>query len=347
MESKEKLTFLKKIKISIFDFEKYQELATENVLKTLLYITIILIVFCLVIAGVYTYKFVIAVNDVRNYISENVDNITYENNILNVVPKNGEEITKIDNEMLGIRVIINTQTNDNQKIEDSINEIKSIGNGILILKDKVMIKNELLNVPVEYSYKDVTEQYDINVLNKQEVLDLLTTDTMKPVILMFLAIMLIYLFIVYLLSTIMDIVLLSIMAHIVALISKMRLKYSAVYNIATYSLTLPMILNIIYFIVNAFTGFTIKYFQVMYTTIASIYIVTAILMIRADAIKRQIQLTQILQEQEKIREELKRQEDKENEEDENNEEEPKKDDDKKNRKEDDDNLGNLPEGDKV
>ena len=336
MESKEKLTFLKKIKISIFDFEKYQELATENVLKTLLYISIILIIFCLVMAGVYTYKFIIAVNDVRDYISENVDNITYENNILNVVPKNGEEITRIDNEILGIKVIINTQTNDNQKIEDSINEIKSIGNGILILKDKVLIKNELLNVPVEYSYKDVTEQYNINVLNKQEVLDLLTINTMKPVMFMFLAIMLIYLFIVYWLSTLMDIVVLSIMAHIVALISRMRLKYSAVYNIATYSLTLPMILNIIYFIINAFTGFTIKYFQVMYTTIASIYIVTAILMIRADAIKRQMQLTQIMQEQEKIREEFKRQKDKENEED---DEEPKKD--------DDDNLGNLPEGDNV
>ena len=346
MESKEKLTFLKKIKISIFDFEKYQELATENVLKTLLYISIILIIFCLVMAGVYTYKFIIAVNDVRDYISENVDNITYENNILNVVPKNGEEITRIDNEILGIKVIINTQTNDNQKIEDSINEIKSIGNGILILKDKVLIKNELLNVPVEYSYKDVTEQYNINVLNKQEVLDLLTINTMKPVMFMFLAIMLIYLFIVYWLSTLMDIVVLSIMAHIVALISRMRLKYSAVYNIATYSLTLPMILNIIYFIINAFTGFTIKYFQVMYTTIASIYIVTAILMIRADAIKRQMQLTQIMQEQEKIREEFKRQKDKENEED---DEEPKKDDDKKkkDKKEDDDNLGNLPEGDNV
>ena len=341
MESKEKLTFLKKIKISIFDFEKYQEL-----LKTLLYISIILIIFCLVMAGVYTYKFIIAVNDVRDYISENVDNITYENNILNVVPKNGEEITRIDNEILGIKVIINTQTNDNQKIEDSINEIKSIGNGILILKDKVLIKNELLNVPVEYSYKDVTEQYNINVLNKQEVLDLLTINTMKPVMFMFLAIMLIYLFIVYWLSTLMDIVVLSIMAHIVALISRMRLKYSAVYNIATYSLTLPMILNIIYFIINAFTGFTIKYFQVMYTTIASIYIVTAILMIRADAIKRQMQLTQIMQEQEKIREEFKRQKDKENEED---DEEPKKDDDKKkkDKKEDDDNLGNLPEGDNV
>ena len=55
-------------------------------------------------------------------------------------------------------------------------------------------------------------------------------------------------------------------------------------------------MNIIYFIVNSFTGFTIKYFEIMYTTVATIYIATAILMIRSDVIKKQIELNKIIEE---------------------------------------------------
>ena len=126
----------------------------------------------------------------------------------------------------------------------------------------------------------------------------------------------------------------------------MKIKYSALYNIAAYSLTLPIILNIFYVIVQAFTGFQIKYFEVMYTTIASIYVATAILMIRSDVIKKQIELTRIVSEQEKVREELKKREEEEKQQEE--KERQKKEEDKKRKKEkekdEEDNLGEQPEG---
>ena len=129
----------------------------------------------------------------------------------------------------------------------------------------------------------------------------------------------------------------------------MKLKYTAVYNIATYSLTLPIILNIVYIILQAFTGFTIKYFEVMYTAIASIYIAAAILMIRSDVIKKQIELTKIIEEQEKVRLELQRREKEKKEQDE--KEEQKKEEEKKRKKqekkEEKENLGKQPEGNNV
>ena len=120
--------------------------------------------------------------------------------------------------------------------------------------------------------------------------------------------LILYMFIVFISNILIDIFVLSVLAYIVSRIAGLRLKYSAIYNIATYSLTLPLILNIIYVIVNALTGFTIEYFNIMYNAIASIYIITAMLMIKSDVIKKQFELNKIIEEQARVREELKRQE---------------------------------------
>jgi Sec-independent protein translocase protein TatA len=66
-------------------------------------------------------------------------------------------------------------------------------------------------------------------------------------------------------------------------------------------------------IVNLFTGFTIKYFEIAYNAIAYIYIITAMLMIKSDLIKQQIEVGKIVEEQKKVREEKKEQENKEKE----------------------------------
>ena len=72
MKNEEKLTFGKKLKYSIFDFDKYQEMAAEKIVKTIGYIVILLLVFTLVVAGIYTYKFSVIISDARNYINENI-----------------------------------------------------------------------------------------------------------------------------------------------------------------------------------------------------------------------------------------------------------------------------------
>lgn len=334
------------MKFSIFDFEKYQELAAQKVTKTILYIAILVLVFALIVTGIYTYKFTVAIGKIRQYIDENIESIIFEENQLNIIPKNHEEMTTIINESLGMKIVINTQTQDNEKIKQSVEEIENIGNEILILKDKVLLKNEVMTSPYTCSYATLAEQYNINKIDKEEMMGLLSLDTMKPLLVNVFWVLLLYFFVImYLPSTLIDIVILSIFGYVVALISKMKLKYSAVYNIAAYSLTLPIILNIAYFIINSFTGFEIQYFEVMYTTVATIYIAAAILMIRSDVIKKQIELTKIIEEQDKVRLELQRREEEQKEEEEKQrqrkEEEKKR---KQEKKEGNGNIGSEPKG---
>lgn len=350
MNNEKKLGFWKKIKFSIFDFEKYQDLAAEKITRTICYIAILALIFAIVISGVMTYRFSKTIANVRDYIDTDIETILFENNQLNIIPKNKEKITTIENEDVHIKVVLMTEVEDEQKIQDSINEMNSEENSILILKDKILIKNEILAKPITYSYQQIAEQYNINKIDKAEALNLLSYNTLKPMLFTIFGIFVIYFFLVaYLPSTLIDIFILSIFGCIVSAITKMKLKYTAVYNIAAYALTLPILLNIVYIIVQALTGFTIKYFEIMYTTVASIYIAAAILMIRSDVIKKQMELTKIIEEQEKVKLELQRREEEQNEQEE--KERQKKEEEKKRKKqekkEEKENLGKEPEGNNV
>lgn len=331
---KEKLSFFKKVKISIFDFDGYQELAAEKISRTIGYIVLLILIFAIIISLTYTFQFNALIGNVREYINNEISEIKYENYELSIIPnekqvssenqvqgnqedevnnepaiEDEQKVMKIDsNELIPAKIIINTETTAEEEIQANINEISSSQNGILILKDRIIIKNEFSTNLAEYTYKTISEQYNINKIDKTEILNMLSGQAINRVLIIFFITILLYMFIIYVSTMLIDILLLVVLTYIVARISGLRLKYSAIYNIASYSLTLPVILNMIYFVVNRLTGFTIEYFQIMYTALASIYIITAILMIKSDVIKKQIELNKIIEEQEKVKQELKRKE---------------------------------------
>ncbi len=363
----EKLTLWKKLKISITNFEGYQDLAAEKIGKTILYIFILVFIFSIVLTGLSAYQFANTIEngEIKQYIKDNIDTITLKEGKLKVTPKDKSEEIKILVEDLNTQITINTTDNEETK-KEKIEEIKSMQNGILILNDRLIIKNEMMVEPHEYFYQEEIEQLGISNINieKEDIIEYLSIENMMPVILTGCAVTLISVLISLFPTTLIDILLFSAMGYIFTRIARVRIRYSAVYNISAYSLTLPIILNIIYVIVNFFTGFTIKYFDIMYTAITSIYIITAILMIKSEVIKKQIELAKIIQEQEKVRQELQQKEEEEKEKKEREEQkkkekeekEDKKDEDnseagkktKKNKKNNPDiNIGNEPEGNNV
>lgn len=335
--------------MSIFDFDGYQNLAAEKISRTVGYIVLLILIFSIVITLSYIYQMNKMINKTRNYIETEIAEITYENYELSI-KNNGEDYSEIDvDDLLTAKIIINTQTTDEEQIQKSIDEISSQENGILILKDRIIIKNEFVSDVSEYSYKDISEEYNINKIDKNETINMLSGQNVTRFLVIFAITMLIYMFILYFSSILIDIFLLAILAYIVTRIAGLRLKLTAVYNIASYSLTLPVIMNIIYFVINRFTGFTIEYFQIMYTAVASIYIITAVLMIKSDVIRKQYELSKIVEEQERVKEELKRKEEekKEKEEQERREqerEEQKEKERKKQKQKDEDKGNEEPEG---
>ena len=118
----------------------------------------------------------------------------------------------------------------------------------------------------------------------------------------------VYIFAIYFIATLIDALLVSIIGFLASRLTRIVLKYKPIFIMSIYALTLPIILNCIYIVVNTLTGFTIDYFTIVYNVIAYIYIITAILMIKTDFIEQQRELIRIIQEQRKVRQEEKKEE---------------------------------------
>ena len=135
-------------------------------------------------------------------------------------------------------------------------------------------------------------------------------------------------FLIFVFMSILDIIILALLSNIIAMLSRVKMKASALVNISIHAMTLPIVLLLAYAVVLLTTGFEIKYFNIMYRGISYIYVFTAIFLIRQNLIKQQIELTTIVQKQQELKKEL---EEKETEEPKEN-----KDDNKSNDKKDED-----------
>lgn len=327
MEIEEK-NFFKKVWTSIKDFEGYEEFAAGKLSKAIKYIAIMTAIFVITIAIAYTYKIYTSLEEIKNYINEHVEEIALKSGELEV--KTDKDIVIEDEKSIIPRIIVNTAEEVNE--EEYIQKIKAYKAGILFLKEKVVIASSVLNEEQEIYYSTISMT---NIEGKDAFLNMISIENLLPIC----AILFIYLFFGYFLSNIIDAVILGILGNLFARLLKIKLKYKATLNISIYALTLPIILNLIYIIINTFIGFEIQHFQWMYTSISYIYVVVAILMIKTEIMQKRIEMMkireiqkQVAREAEEIQPEKEKKEEKQEEE---------------NKEKEEKNIGEEPEGSKA
>lgn len=260
MEGK-KISFFKRVKMAITDFDSYGDMALEKLSIAIKYYAKVMLIFSAIIAISFTYKFSTIIN-------------------------NDEELQVLYSQ-------VKTEYNvDDNAIQDAVNTLKSNNNNANFY---VMLGASIW----------------------------------------------IYLFSIYFIMGFLDVFLLSILGFIVSRFTRMKLRYKPAFIMAIYALTLPIFLNAIYIVANTLTGFTIEYFPIVYNVIAYIYIITAILMIKADFITRQQELIKIIEEEQRVKREAEQEEQDKKEE---KEEDNTKEDNDKNKDEKEDNQKQEPEG---
>ncbi len=292
MEEK-KPGFFKKLWTSIRDFEKYEEFAADKIISAIKYILILILIFIMIVTLAYTFKFYNVVSDVKEYISEQIEEISLENGKLTISSK---EPIIIENEKSIVPIII-IDTDKYADPEKYLEKINLYDTGILVLHDKITISNNLLAQDQSIYYSNIFTE---NINNKEELINLISGNKMMYTYMLFFVTVFVYLFIIYFSSNIVDAIVLGALGYIFARIVKLRLRFKATFNIGIHALTLPIILNLIYIMVNTFTNFTISYFQWMYTTVSYIYVAVAILMIKTEIINQKIQLMKLEKIQEKV-----------------------------------------------
>ena len=346
MKEEEKVSFFKKLIISIKDFEKYPELASKSWVVVISYLIKLLAIFVVVASFISVYGVSRQIQSGLQFVKEELPNFTFVNNELKMEQ---EEVISYENmDKLFNKIIIDTKEITNETLDSYKEKLQKAGNGVVLLKDKALLKTNVTDAVIEYTYSSISETYQINEFDKKEVLEYFS-DTNLFLIYMGIFIMVaIYMFILYFISIWLDIILLGTLGFFTALILRLHLRFSAMCKIVVHSLTLPILLNVAVILLEAFTTIKIQYFDIMYIGISYIYIITAILMIKSDIIKNQKELTKIIEEQEKVRQELERQKEEEEAEKEEQRREKEKEEqrkkEKKEQKEKDKNVGSEPQG---
>ena len=309
-----KIPFFKRLKNAITNFDEYQKFSQEKLGTAIKYFLKLMLIFSILISGFLTARMYKEIETIKTSFAEECPDFRIENNTLLIEGENKKYEKDIGYETLGL--IVDSENTD--LTEEQNGQYQRI---IAFYKDKMVMKT--MDTKTSMTYQDISKNQNINGLSKQQILDYANSNEMLVIYSIFFVVTIIFVFIAYSIQILLDIFLLSIIGLIMSKIAAVKLKYKEVFNMSIYALTLSIVLYLIYICVNISTGFTIKYFDLAYQIISYIYIVTAILMIKSDLIKQQIEVGKIIEEQKKVREE-KKQED-------NEEEKPKED--KKEKKE--------------
>lgn len=308
--------FFKKVWYSINKIEKYSELSAEGFGKAIKYLVILVVMLSLVSAIGTVYRTSIEVKNIAQYINEKSPELTYSNEVLTV---ESQEPIIDENENFG-KVIIDTNTDDDQKINEYLNSVKD-ENAIIILKNKLILKEIGLQGTTNYNYKELFGEMGITEFNKQNLVDYLNGSAMMSLYINLVLALFVYAFIIYFINTLFNIIVISVFGYLTTIILKLKIRYVAIFNMAVYAITLPTILDILYVGINAFYKYSIDYFDVMYILVASIYMIAAIFILKSEFNKKQGEVQKIVEVEKQIKEEMKERE----------KEEEKKDDKKENK----------------
>lgn len=309
----QKIGFFKRIKFAITKFEKYDNFSKEKLTTTLSYLVKIILIFTLILSVVLTWKYKNEIDLVINKIANETPNFTIENNELNVESEEPVNLELFNDE--NILLVLDSSTNiDLNELLKNNNKYNYV---VFCLKDKIVLSqgNDENVATSTFEYDEFLSVLNVEKLEKQDIFNYVSSENMYQ----FLSAIYIFLvpitFIMYTLIFLMDIILLSILAWILVKLYGMKLSYKNSFNIAVYALTLPIILELIYLILNLTTGFTIKYFDVMYNLISYVYMFAVIFIIKINYDKTASDMMPVvegkIEQEEKIEEETNEDEKKE------------------------------------
>lgn len=331
--------FFKKVWYSITKIEKYPHMATEGFGRAISYLTKIVAILAIVLCLGMIYQTHGILQEGIQYLQDEFPEFSYNDGSLKIESENPIIISEEDS--YAGKTIIDTQTTDESKINQYINDITETGSGIIVLNNKIIIKNSAVVGTISYNYKETLEPLKVNEFKKQDIINYANSSQIISVYISLFLTLFVYSFIIYFLTTISNVIFLSFFGYITTMLAKIKMRYVAIFNMSVYAITLSVILNTLYIAVNIFIPFSMEYFQVMYTAVAAIYLVAAILILKSELIKRQMELMKIAETQELVRKEIM---DKEREEKELKEKEERK---KKDKEKKEDNEGEAPEGSKA
>ena len=325
------INFFKKVWYSITKFEQYPAMATEGLPRAIKYLLTLMIAVTILVMIGSLMQMKQTIDNLSQYIEQNIPDFTITDG---KVDMNIEQPIKIEDiQYSGIdKIIINPLAETTEQKEQSENDETIVGVTIFFFKDEIILKSKIDDNHVtkqNYTYGEFVSNYtgeNISTFNKTQLVDYLNSQGMTKYYVRYGLSAFVYLFLINLIYALLDALEIAILGWFTTTLARIKIRFVAIYNMAVYALTLPVVLNIIYIVVNYFVSFKITYFQVAYITIAYVYLAATIFILKDDIIKKMQEVERIRQEQKKVKEEIKEQEEKQEPKEKDNDEEKKEDD---------------------
>lgn len=259
MKKKKRSLFITNLFNSITNFDYYKKISTEKISNGIKYFIQIVIIYAIIATIGMIYNMYTGVNEIKEFITSEISELNYSNGILTV--NNGEYKSFFNNSL-----VVDTSKENIEEYENNSN--------IVLGKEYCTIKMD------DHIFKIRYNDYFYEDINKDDIIKFLSN---QKYYVMFSIIIFIWTTIILAISTIMDVLIIALVGLIMSkIIGNNEMKFSNMFNMAIHAITLPVVLSMIYYLVNVFIGFYIKYFSIMYTSIATIYMMTSILLITID-----------------------------------------------------------------
>ena len=283
MEKEIRLSFFRRLKMSIFDFDKYHIIAVEGLGRAMMYLVKLFLLFALIVSAGSAVKVSQLLDDGIDYLSNNVPNFYFQDNQF-VLESDNDAVIE-NHEYTDFKIIL---TNSETYSEDEIRDFDGIV--LVFTKNNILIKQQNSTSILTQNYEELSDTIDFNSINKDYLINMTQGENAYTIMANIFAVVFITTFLTYFLTAILDTIALSLLGFIVSRLIRMPFKYGALYSLSISAITLSVILNAVYLIVNMFTGFVIPYFQIMYTLISYVYLIAALLIMRSEIIKKKVQI---------------------------------------------------------
>ena len=289
MEETKKIGFFKRIKMAIFDLEKYNVFLNENFFVAFKYFLKFILLLVLVFTIATTIELNQKVDTAFNYFSNEFPDFEYKDGELKV-SKNVEAYDK----KYDAKLIADTGEVSEDKLTSYQGMAKESGTSTILLKDKAIIETN--GLVAELKYSELMETIGITELTKQDVSNQYNqSGFMVKVGTAIFVYSFIILFVQYFFVVLENILIIAIFGWVASKLIGLKLKISKAFVIAIYGLTLSNIINVLYSTVATFTTFEIKYFSMMYFIIGYIYMMAVIFINKADLMNKDDGMGEILQ----------------------------------------------------
>ena len=200
--------FFRKAWNSIVKIEKYPDMAAEGLGRAFIYICKLVAILAIVLCLGIMYQTYQVLQEGTNYLKNEFPEFSYKDGILDVVSDERIVISEEDS-YVGL-TIIDTKTESEETVNQYINELQETGNGVIVLKNRVILKNAAVSGTISYNYKEILDQMDITEFTKQTVIDYANSSQVISLYVSIFITIFIYSFMMYLLTTLSNAVFLSV-----------------------------------------------------------------------------------------------------------------------------------------